>query len=313
MKIAIAGSGALGSSMGFMLHQAGNEVTLIDGWKDHVNAIKDKGLTVRFSNEEKNNKIPIHYPHELKTLHKEFDLIILLTKAMQLDEMVQAIEPNVTRQTSVLCLLNGIGHEEVIEKYISKENILLGNTMWSAGLDAPGKVKLHPNGSIDLKNMHPNGQSAAQGVVETLTAAGLNARYADEVLYSIYKKVCVNATLNGLCTILDSNIAGVGKTTVAESIIRNIVAEIVAVAAHEKVHLDLEEILGNIRSTFDPKGMGAHFPSMHQDLIKNNRLTEIDYINGSIVKKGKKYGIQTPYNAFLTELIHCKEEIFGAK
>lgn len=312
MKIAIAGSGALGSCFGFMLHQAGNEVTLIDGWKDHVNVIKDDGLTFTFGGEEKNSKIPIHYPHELKSLNKEFDLIILLTKAMQLDEMVQAIEANVTSKTSVLCLLNGIGHDEVVEKYIPKENFILGNTMWSAGLDGPGKVRLHPNGSIDLKNMHPNGLAAAQAVVETLTVAGLNARYAEEVLYSIYKKVCVNATLNGLCTILDSNIAGVGKTTVAETIIRNIVDEIVAVAAHENVQLDLEEILENIRSTFDPLGIGAHFPSMHQDLIKNNRLTEIDYINGSISKKGAKYGVATPFNSFLTELVHCKEEILGA-
>jgi 2-dehydropantoate 2-reductase len=161
--------------------------------------------------------------------------------------------------------------------------------------------------------MHPSGVAAAQAVVDVLTAAGLNARYAENVLYSIYKKVCVNATLNGLCTILDSNIAGFGKTTVAESIIENIVGEIVAVAANEEVQLNLEEILSNIRSTFDPNGIGAHFPSMYQDLIKNNRLTEIDYINGSIAKKGAKYGVATPYNAFLTELVHCKEEILGAK
>lgn len=312
MKIAIAGSGALGSSFGFMLHEAGNEVTLIDSWKDHVKAITDNGLTFTFSGEEKNNKIPIYYPHELKTLNKEFDLIILLTKAMQLDEMVQSIKPLVTDQTSVLCLLNGIGHDEVVEKYIPIEKFILGNTMWSAGLDAPGKVKLHPNGSIDLKNMHPTGLGAAQAIVETFSNAGLNARYAADVLYSIYKKVCVNATLNGLCTILDSNIAGVGKTSVAESMIKNIVNEIVAVAAHEDVQLNLEEILVNIRSTFDPLGIGAHFPSMHQDLIKNNRLTEIDYINGSIAKKGAKYGVATPFNSFLTALVHCKEEILGA-
>ena len=52
---------------------------------------------------------------------------------------------------------------------------------------------------------------------------------------------------------------------------------------------------------------------MYQDLNKNNRLTEIDYINGAVVRKGKKYGVPTPYCAFLTALVHCKEQILGAK
>ncbi|UYY51150.1 hypothetical protein OLL94_07170 [Enterococcus faecalis] len=54
-------------------------------------------------------------------------------------------------------------------------------------------------------------------------------------------------------------------------------------------------------------------PSMYQDLITNHRLTEIDYINGAIVRKGKVYGIATPYCQFLTELIHCKENLLHAK
>ncbi|EGO7483534.1 2-dehydropantoate 2-reductase, partial [Enterococcus faecalis] len=56
-----------------------------------------------------------------------------------------------------------------------------------------------------------------------------------------------------------------------------------------------------------------HHPSMYQDLITNHRLTEIDYINGAIVRKGKVYGIATPYCQFLTELIHCKENLLHAK
>ena len=55
-----------------------------------------------------------------------------------------------------------------------------------------------------------------------------------------------------------------------------------------------------------------HHPSMHQDLMLNNRLTEIDYMNGAVVRKGKKYGVPTPYRAFSTSLIHCKEQILKA-
>ena len=313
MEIAIAGAGALGSSFGFMLHQGGNNVTLIDLWDIHINAIRENGLSFSHQEDNKNANIPIYYPHELKSLNKEFDLIILLTKAMQLDGMIKAIKPNITEKTSVLCLLNGIGHDEIVEKYVAKENFILGNTMWSAELVGPGHAKLHPNGSIDIKNMHPDGKAVVQKVVETLSAAGLVARYTENVLYSIYKKLCVNATLNGLCTILDANIGGVGATASADSMIGNIVSEIVAVANHEGVELDLEEIMGNLKSTFDLNGVGAHYPSMYQDLIKNNRVTEIDYINGAIACIGVRYGVATPYNSFLADLVKAKESILNAK
>lgn len=313
MKIAIAGAGALGSSFGFMLHQEGNDVTLIDGWDTHIDVIRENGLTFDHQDENKNAKIPIYYPHELNDLNTEFELIILLTKAMQLDNMIKAIQSNITEKTSILCLLNGIGHDEIVKKYVATENFILGNTMWSAELIAPGHVKLHSEGSINLKNMHPDGKIVAQKVVETLSASGLVARYAEDVLHAIYQKLCVNATLNGLCTILDANIAGLGATSTAKSMIQNIVSEIVAVAKHDDVQLDLEEIMSSIRSTFNPDGIGAHYPSMYQDLIKNNRTTEIDYINGAITRIGAKYGIATPYNSFLIDLVKSKEDILGAK
>ena len=67
--------------------------------------------------------------------------------------------------------------------------------------------------------------------------------------------------------------------------IRTIVGEFASVAAEEGIALDREKIINNIKSTFDPNGVGKHYPSMHQDLIKNNRLTEINFINGAVVRK----------------------------
>ena len=69
----------------------------------------------------------------------------------------------------------------------------------------------------------------------------------------------------------------------------------------------------HIASTYDPDNIGLHYPSMYQDLIKNHRLTEIDYINGAVWRKGQKYDIATPYCAFLTQLVHAKEGILGAE
>ena len=312
MKIAIAGAGAMGSRFGLMLKQGGNDVLLIDGWQEHINAIKENGLKANYNGEEITVKVPIVNQNEVPT-GEQFDLIILFTKAMQLEKMLQDVKPLIADHTEVLCLLNGIGHEDVIEKFVPMEKIFIGNTIWTAGLEGPGKAKLFGSGSVELQNLGIGQEESAKKLAETLSASGLNAKYSDNIHYSIYRKACVNGTMNGLCTILDVNIAGLGATKPAHDMVVTIVNEFAAVAAKENVNLDIPEVIEHVETCFDPTTIGMHFPSMHQDLIKNNRLTEIDYINGAISRKGKKYGVVTPYCNFLTQLVHSKEEILGAK
>ncbi|MFW3587380.1 2-dehydropantoate 2-reductase [Vagococcus fluvialis] len=313
MKIIIAGAGAMGSRFGLMLHQAKNDVILIDGWQEHIDLIKQNGLKANFNGEEIVENISIYHQNDVSSVEFSADLVILLTKAMQLDGMMQSINNMVGENTKVLCLLNGIGHEDVIKKYVPLSNIILGNTMWTAGLEGPGKAKLFGNGSIDLQNLGTDGKEAAEEVIEVLNAANLNAKYSDNILSSIYKKACVNGTMNGLCTILDSNMAGFGETDVADDIVEAIVSEFAAVAERENATLNVPEVLAQIKTCYNRETIGLHHPSMYQDLIINNRLTEIDYINGAIVRKGKEYGIETPYCSFLTQLVHAKEQILGAK
>ena len=118
MKIAIAGAGAMGSRLGIMLHQGGNDVTLIDQWPAHIEAIRKNGLIADFNGEEVVANLPIFSPEEIDHQNEQVDLIIALTKAQQLDAMFKAIQPMITEKTYVLCLLNGLGHEDVLEKYV---------------------------------------------------------------------------------------------------------------------------------------------------------------------------------------------------
>ena len=121
MKIAIAGAGAMGSRLGIMLHQGGNDVTLIDQWPAHIEAIREHGLIADFNGEEVVAKLPIFSPEEIDHQNEQVDLIIALTKAQQLDAMFKAIQPMITEKTYVLCLLNGLGHEDVLENMYQKK------------------------------------------------------------------------------------------------------------------------------------------------------------------------------------------------
>lgn len=313
MRIAIAGAGAMGSRIGLMLHEAGNDVVLIDRWPEHIEAIRKNGLIGEFDDRTIVAQLPIYSPEEIIEEHEAVDLIVALTKSMQLEQMFHDIQPIIGNKTFVFCLLNGLGHEETLAKFVPKENIIFGTTTWTAGLAGPGHAKLVGSGSIEMENLVPSGKAFTLEVLEVFQNAQLNPIYSQNVRYSIWKKACINGTLNGLCTILDCNIAEFGSLTVAREMIEAIVAEFVAVAESEGIHLDQSEMIAAIEATYDPKTQGLHYPSMYQDLIRNQRKTEIDYINGAVWKKGQLGGITTPYCAFLTQLVHGKEELLRAK
>lgn len=130
MKITIAGVGAMGGRYALMLSRAGNDVDGIDGWADNVNAVNEHDLQANFDGEQVVAKIKAYEQTKIDP-SAVADLVILFPKSMQLDGMMQSLKPVITDHTKILCLMNGIGHEEIIEKYVTRDNIFIGNTMWT--------------------------------------------------------------------------------------------------------------------------------------------------------------------------------------
>lgn len=310
MKVAIAGSGAMGSRFGFMLHKAGNDVILIDKWDAHIEAIRENGLIVNYNGVVENATIPIFYPGEVT---EEVDVVFVFTKSMFLADMLENIQPILGQNTKVICLLNGIGHEIVMKQYVPLENILIGVTIWTAGLSGPGQILLDGKGATEIQNFVPGNEQeeAAKEIVAMLKDAGLNGVYSENVKYSIWRKACVNGTMNATCSLLDVNLGQLFETDESIPIVKGIIKEFVQTAKKQGVELDLEETVQYILKS--GKELGHHYPSMHQDLIQNHRLTEVDYINGAVARLSKEYGLEAPYNTLITDLIHAKESILGAK
>ncbi|MFL8887625.1 2-dehydropantoate 2-reductase [Helcococcus kunzii] len=303
----IAGSGAMGCRFGYQLHNKGNEVILLDMWEDHINAIKENGLNI-VGDKEDNVKIEIMKPSEAE---RKADFIILFTKAMQLPTMLESIKPIIKEDTKVLCLLNGLGHEDVMKQYLPEKNILLGVTVWTAGLKKPGEVLLTGTGSVNLQSIDKSGKEEALEIVDMMNEAGLNVTYDEDVLPSIWRKACVNGTMNSTCALQDCTIGEFFASEEAKSVVKTIISEFVTVGKALGVKLNEEEIVDYVFKT--SVAAAEHYPSMHQDLIQNHRLTEIDFINGAVARKGKELGIDTPYCRMITDLIHSKEQILGIK
>ena len=306
MKIAIIGAGAMGSRFGYMLQHSGNDVFLVDTWKEHVDTINKNGLLVEENSKLNSIKIPAFLPEEVVEIP---ELIILFTKSMGLKPMLKSINKIIGKNTQVLCLLNGLGHSETISEFVDIKNIFMGVTLWTSELICPGHVKLTGSGNLEIQNLDPTMGVTAKKICQTLNDANLNAIYSKNVVLSIWKKACINGALNSTCTILDCNIEEFGQLKNSKKIITKIIQEFSQIASKYNIPLNIDEIVKNVEQTYDPNEAGEHFPSMHQDLIQNHRLTEIDYINGYISKKGKEFDIPTPYNNLLTILVHSKEEL----
>lgn len=306
MKIAIAGSGALGCGFGHLLQKNGQDVTLLDNWEDHIQAIKKNGLTVTINGTRENQAMKISRPEEATG---EMDAIFVFTKAMGLKPMMKSIAHLIGKQTKIICLLNGLGHLRTLEAYVDKKNIIMGTTVWTAGIDAPGVTYLNGQGPVELQNSDPEEIEAALKIVDILKQSGLYGVYSSNVNYTTWRKACVNGTMNALCALLDTTIEKVFESSTIDSMLTGIVSEFAALAEkQDNIKLDVDETISYLKNVANK--VGAHYPSMHQDLA-NRRPTEIDFLNGAVAEASSRFGLQAPYCQKITDLIHAKEEILG--
>ena len=307
MKIAIAGSGALGCGFGYMMQKGGNDVTLLDFWEDHINAIREQGLSVTLNGKEETITIPVGKPVEIKDT---FDVVFIFTKSMGLRHMLEQIKHLLTDDTKVVCLLNGLGHANTISEYIPKENIIMGTTVWTGGIDAPGKTHFMGEGPVEVQNSDASEEQGTREVVKMMADCGLNGVYSQDVHFTTWRKACVNGTMNALCSVLDCNIKELFENSQTDDLVTGIVKEFSRVAETEGVQLDVEETVAYLKAV--AAKVGGHYPSMHQD-ISNRRPTEIDFLNGLVAKESEKLGFEAPYSKQITQLIHAKEDILGIK
>ena len=143
-------------------------------------------------------------------------------------------------------------------------------------------------GPVEIGALVPKGQANVDVVYELLDQSGLNPHKSEQLQQSIWKKICVNGTANALCTILECRLSNLNESDYAKQLVYNYLIDL-----NEKV--------------------GPHYPSMYQDLINNNRLTEIDYINGAVAQLGKEHHIDAPVNQFVANMVHAKEQQRHAK
>lgn len=306
MRIAVlGGAGAMGSVFGGLLARSGQDVTLIDVWEEAVKAINAKGLRLEDSS-GKEESIPVSAttaPSEVGGA----DLVLTFVKSHQTDAAVRAAAPLIGNHTIVLTLQNGWGNGPRIGGIVGEDRVLVGVTYNSATVRGPGHVQHSGRGPSYIGELGGTISERATRIAAAFTAAGLETTATASVLKEIWSKLALN-----VCTLPTSALLGVRAGQLLEhegllSLMRALLAEVVAVAARRGIALDYDErwktITGLLRRAAGAKA------SMLQD-VERRRRTEIEVINGAVVAAGRELDIPTPYNDSMVWLIESLQETF---
>lgn len=305
MKIAMIGSGAAGSVFASYLRKGGADITLVDPYEEHMDKIKKDGMTF------------VIYPDEtyqltgFKTSTDAIgigimDVVIFMTKATQIKNALKTAEPCIGPDTVLVSLMNGLGNEDILLTKADEEHVLYGSGVIGTALDGPGKCISSPIDGIQMnfgavKN-GPASEKAGKYLEECFNAGGCYAVFQKDVKPLVWRKAIVNSVFNPLSALTRLKVRDIIADPFGMAMVIGVITEGVRVANADGVPFKVPEFIKELQSE-SSEGITDYYPSMAQDMLMHKRLTEIDVLNGAIVKRGKKYGIETPMCDLIAKLV----------
>ena len=299
MKIAVLGAGAMGSLYGAKLSANGkNDVHLIDVWKDHIDAINSHGLQM-----EEGDDVLLYENLKGHTSSEEAgvcDLVLVFVKSTVTRTAVEGNAAVFGPDTVALTLQNGLGNIEQISSVIGAERVIAGTTAHGATMLSPGKIRHAGKGKTIIGELGGHESDRIRKMAAVLEDAGMETVISGNVLGLVWDKLLVNVGINALTGITKLYNGQLLDYPEIEELLEKAVSEGVAVARAKGIRLGFDDPVAHTKDLC--RATAANKSSMLQDIL-NGRQTEIDRMNGAIVREGKALGIETPVNLALTNLI----------
>jgi 2-dehydropantoate 2-reductase len=306
MNILIMGAGALGSTFGGFLSRE-NRVSLV-GRSSHMKAIEDKGLVISgiwgqhiFKNLLVNTSV--------RGIKEKQDFIFVTTKAYDTRAAVKTVKHLLKDDGYLITMQNGIGNEDTAAKIIGENHTMGAMVIFGATLIEPGHVKVTVFASECLIGEVGAKTGKSEEIATIVTKAGIPAFPSDDIIRDKWMKAFYNIALNPLSTILGVPYGFLGEHEETKDLMYSLLEEAFQIAQAEGIALRFN--LDSYFKFFLEKQLpptASHLSSMLQD-IKSGKKTEIDYLNGFILEKGKLHRIQTPFNKTITQIVKSLEKV----
>ncbi|GKS58135.1 hypothetical protein YTPLAS18_16620 [Nitrospira sp.] len=227
------------------------------------------------------------------------DLIILSVKAYDLDRALDQLEPVLTDRTTILTLQNGVDTEDRILARLGRDCVVGGVAFIYSKIASPGVIDHYKKGAVAIGEMMGHESGRVLRIQELFTQAGIPCQLTKDVRRSKWEKMCWNCVFNPLTVVIDDKVAKALDHPELAHVIQGLVEEVMAVAAAQKVPLPSDMAERVVKWSQELRDIHT---SMYDDW-KAGRPTEIDYLNGYVVQKGREHGITTPLNEAFTALI----------
>ena len=302
----VLGAGAMGSLFGGLLAEGGMDVTLIDPWIEHVEQIQKNGLKmVGFGGER---FIPVKAAPTASGLPPA-DIVFVQCKAIHSQSAMSDSIGIVGPDTAVISFQNGLGNEELLADIVGADKVLGGLTAQGASIEAPGAVRNYAELPSWIGEMAGGQSQRATALAALLSAHGLPTSASENIRLDIWRKLMANVGISAPSGIGNLKIREVMALPEMKATVYAAIDEAVAVSDAIGLHLDPEDAREVLAKIIGPGGSGENKTSLCNDLL-NKRPSEIDFINGAIVKLGKENGVETPVNATLVAAVKAIESHF---
>jgi 2-dehydropantoate 2-reductase len=302
LKIAIVGTGAMGSVYAGLFASAGHEVWAIDRWQAHVDAMRTRGLRVEGASGDRTVRV------NATTDARDAgvcDLVVLATKAMHVAAAAASLEPLLKSDTPVVSIQNGLGGPETAASVLGKERVMVG-VVGGFGASMRGPGHAHHNG-MELVRLGEFGGPITprlKKVEDTWRSAGFRVKVFDDIDQLVWEKLICNCSLSGPCAVSGLTTGEVMADPDLAKVSAACATEAFDVARKKGVRLGFDDPVAYTREFASKIPLSR--PSALLDLLAKRR-SEIDVINGSIPRVGREVGLAAPVNETITALVHAKE------
>ena len=299
MKICILGAGALGCAIGATLSQAGHDTWLLNRNARHVEAINRNGLRVQDERGERAVRISASTTAAQVGM---VDLVVVLVKSFHTAEAIKGAMALVGPSTLVLSLQNGLGHEDILADAVGRAQVLAGKTYVGGGLLAPGSIHAGVAGKHTyIGELDGSLTPRVQDIAAAFNGAGLATTVSANILGTMWDKLLINVATGALTGITRLTYGQLYSEPLLKATALQAVAEAIAVATAAGVQLSLTE--PEAAWALAAEGLPFAFKTSMLQSLEKGSFTEIDFINGSVVRWGQRHGVPTPVNATLVACI----------
>lgn len=294
LRVTVMGAGAVGCYYGGLLARAGHRVTLV-ARPQHVEAIRAAGL--RMETQTFDEQVRLEAVTE-PAQSEPADLVLFCVKSMDTEAAGAQLKPHLRPDTLVLCLQNGVDNADRLRAVLPDHEVAAAVVYVGTEMAGPGHVKHHGRGEL-VVDPSPRAERAAQA----LAAAGAPTQLDPNVRGVLWLKLIINCAYNAVSAIAQRPYGENVRAPGIRDVMTDVVDECLAVARAEGVQVpgDAHAVVQKLAAA-----MPSQSSSTAQDLARG-KPTEIDYLNGFVVRRGAELGIATPANRVLWALVKLLE------